>query len=204
FLDGWDHYTPSDSAVASVKWTLTGGGGGGSWTTAAGRIAGNCFVLTRGSSAGNGTVQAYHPLTQTPSTLIWGVAYKFANISVFTDITSVDDNVTGTNQVTIRMSTGGSIRVLRNGTQIGSDSAPCLFLNTWQYIETKVVVASGTSGSVGVWVDGVQVQNITGVNTQGSTGTNANKIYVGDRSGNWVLALLNSMTIAISAILHRD
>lgn len=183
FCDGFDHYNPGTDPTNANKWTQIGGGGGGTWTQTAGRIGAFAMRLTRGASGGNGVVSAGHTLiTQTPSTVICGAAFRAAALQLV-DIFGFDDATAGTTQVQIRISASGSIRVLRNGTQIGSDSAlGVLITNAWHFIEAKVVVASGTSGSVQVWVDTIQVLNITGVNTQGSTNLWVNRIVIGDRA----------------------
>jgi hypothetical protein len=79
------------------------------------------------------------------------------------------------NQITISTKASGVLYVTRAGTQLGSDVA--FALDTWHYIECKVVIASGTSGSVVVKLDGQTVLNLTGQNTQAQgTGTGVSQL----------------------------
>lgn len=186
FCDGFDHYNPGTDPLNANKWTQSGGGGGGTWTQVTGRISGFAVRLTRGNAGGNAVLSQAHILpTATPSTVIVGTAFRAASIVQLSDIIAFDDANTSTTQIQIRISSNGAIRVLRNGTQIGTDSAfNVIVTNVWHFIEAKVVIASGTSGSVQVWVDSVRVLNITSVNTLGSTNAWANKVVIGDRSNN--------------------
>ena len=183
FLDGFDHYTSfTDAPTSSVKWTEQGGGGTATWTSTAGRVAGTALRLTRGS----GTVQSvFHTLTQTPGTIIIGFACRTSGFGGM-DICNLYDITAAGIQVNIQSIGTGQIRVYRGpaSAQLGSDSAVnTMLLNTWHYIEVKAIIATGTGGSVGVWVDNNQVLNITGVNTQATANAFVNRVYLGSLVG---------------------
>lgn len=74
----------------------------------------------------------------------------------------------------------GSIRI--QGTNFGSSPLTAATVavdacrpGNWSYIEYKVVIASGTGGSVIMRVNGVEVFNVTGIDTQ-ETGTTASHL----------------------------
>lgn len=56
----------------------------------------------------------------------------------------------------------------RTSTLLGTSQNPVLVTNAWMHVETLAVFNSGTSGSVQVRVNGIQVVNITGVRTTNS------------------------------------
>jgi hypothetical protein len=81
-----------------------------------------------------------------------------------------------TTQVDVRTDASGHLFATRNGTTIGSASSGTLTTG-WHYYEVKAHIASGTSGSVEVRVDGVVFLTVTGVNTQATGNAFANRVY---------------------------
>jgi hypothetical protein len=114
----------------------------------------------------------------------------------------------------IRASTG-KIYATRANTQLGSDSTLTLSpSNTWYYIEAKVVIGTGTSGSIQVRVNGTQYLNVTGVNTVSDTndarawnlfvlanGTmRFDDIYMADTTGSYNNDFLGDVKVVSSAV----
>ena len=82
-----------------------------------------------------------------------------------------------TTQVDIRMDSLGHIYATRNGTQIGSASTLQVAPGSgWHYIEVNPVIATGTGGSIQVWIDNVSFIAVTGVNTSNSGNAWINKL----------------------------
>lgn len=81
-----------------------------------------------------------------------------------------------TQQVDLRVDATGHLYFTRNGTTIGSTSSGTVSPG-WHYFEVKCKIASGTSGSAEVKMDGTVMLTITGVNTQNSGAAQMNRIY---------------------------
>lgn len=62
--------------------------------------------------------------------------------------------------------TAGQIAAGRGATSLGNSATGVLVLDTWAYLEVRAVLGDGTSGSVDVRVNGVNVLSIPGVDTK--------------------------------------
>lgn len=74
-------------------------------------------------------------------------------------------------QVTIEVTSTGALQARRgysNGTILGT-SNPAITANAWNHIEAKVLV-NGSTGTVAIYVNGIEVLSLTGQNTA-NTGT---------------------------------
>jgi hypothetical protein len=92
-----------------------------------------------------------------------------------------------TAQVSFVLTPTGTIKVKRGTPQGGTviaESSIAILTNAWQHIEAKIVIGSGTSGSVEIRVDTVPVLVATGLNTQAGLSTVASVILCnGDADG---------------------
>lgn len=179
FMDGFDHHTfltnAIDPAFAPVKWAFNVPVSSQGWFSVAGRVGGLAARCIQGNA---GPMSLVHALTQTPSTIILGFAFRGVT-ALRGDLCNLFDATAFSVQLNFQLVGTGQIRVFRGpgSAQIGTDSpVNTLFTNVWHYIEIKAVIATGTSGSVQVWVDNLQVLNITGVNTQASANAFVNRI----------------------------
>lgn len=86
-------------------------------------------------------------------------------------------------QVELRYAADGSLNITRNGTLIvGASSAPGIFVqNVWHYIVWAMTI-HGTTGTFGVWVDGVSVMSGSGENTRTTANNSVNAIGFSDVS----------------------
>lgn len=73
---------------------------------------------------------------------------------------------------------GGEITVQRRSTVLGTSAADVLPLGAWSYVEMKLTVHD-TTGAVAVRVNGVQVINLTNVDTRDGTPTTASTLRLG-------------------------
>jgi hypothetical protein len=107
------------------------------------------------------------PLT-TDATMVVGVALKFGAL-VNTDglVRFYDGETLGVN---LRLTSAGELAVYRGTTVLGTTSGLGLQINTWYYVELKVL-CNDTTGTYEVHVGGVSVLSATGVDTK--AGSNA-------------------------------
>lgn len=87
---------------------------------------------------------------------------------------------TSTDQLFVAPNASGAISVYRGGatpTLLGTSAAGVLLANTWQYMEMEYVISS-TVGSVKVYINGVSVLSLTGVNTQALATNTVSAIYL--------------------------
>lgn len=83
----------------------------------------------------------------------------------------------GTNQCDLRINTSGNLFFTRNGTQVGGTSTNFIGVGTgWVYIECKAFIASGTSGSMEVKVNGVVWLTVSASNFQNTGNASANQV----------------------------
>lgn len=155
-MDGFNHYVTADITKkwdASSAGTITQNGGRG------GR-----GMITVGSG---GYLQKN--LSATKQTLILGAAINQVNAYSINQIITFGS--AANTSVGINLKSDGSVAVYRVSTLLGT-SAPGVIspVNTWNYIEAKVV-CHATTGAVEVRVNGVSVLTLTNVNTdQAATG----------------------------------
>lgn len=186
FIDGYDHYTTSFipskySSNNSVSINTTGGrnGGGALFSTNE-----NNYVAIAASPSGS-------------SWFIWGAAVNFANVTgtnTGTDFFQVwDGSATNSSvqQTALGLLSNGSLRIRKgDGTVLGTSASNVIVPNVWYYIEWKCKITTSTgSNECVVRVNGVEVLNLTGVNTNrtasgvwsqarwNSNGGSANALY---------------------------
>ena len=158
-MDGFDHY--SIEYRSDCKWDansgllnyFTGGRNGG------------------GYKQFNGYSGFLDKAIDNKKTLICGVAiYNIGDISNNQDFMRFMEG--GINQISLRhtnyASSQSRIAAYRNGTLLGDTGIAVVGINSWYYLEAKIVIDS-TGGSVEVRVNGTTVLNLTEQNTQATT-----------------------------------
>lgn len=105
--------------------------------------------------------------------LIIGCAFRMDN-NYSTDILSLTLN--NTIQVGLKY-TLGDLYIARTGitTLANTSTQPLGSQAVWNYLELDATIST-TVGAATAWINGVQVLNVTGVNTAGAGGTTANQI----------------------------
>lgn len=172
--DGFDMYNGIVANTgAQARWIL---GAPASCSMITGRFGGQALQLTCNSSVSQ--------FSQLPFPGSYG---SFSFGCAFRQTTAVAGTVNpyggawqfrtvgGACQFYARLLGSGAIEVYRStgattGVVIGTTAAGVIILNTWQYVEF-VATISATVGVVEIWVDGVRVLNLTGVNNAQTPGT---------------------------------
>lgn len=121
--------------------------------------------------------QALRKVLLSPQTTV-GIAARFWIVSLPSSpdmsvgLSSWHD-INNFNQVALWVTTTGAIVARRNsgsaisGTELGTTAGPVLVAGSYQHVESKCVLGTGTSGSLEVRVDGITVLNLTGIDTVG-------------------------------------
>lgn len=65
----------------------------------------------------------------------------------------------------IQITTTGAIEAYNNGSLAGTTGGPVLTSNAWTHLEAQLTCDTGGSGTLTVWVEGVQVIALTGLTT---------------------------------------
>jgi hypothetical protein len=166
-MDGFDYYTGVQGSRG--KWISVGLG----MTTGRFGVGQSNQMTGVGTGGVPSTLQSKNFGNQ--STLILGFAFNAASFTSNAAILMqfMDDTTT---QVELRVDATGHLFVTRNGTTLGSPSTNALLLNTWYYIEIKVVFHQ-TAGSVEVRVAETVWVSTTGVDTCNTANQFANNIF---------------------------
>lgn len=162
FMEGFDHYT---TAQAVRKWNTVVGNG---VIVAPGRFGG------QGWQFNNVGVTSYLEQNLTArNTFVIGVALQiaFGDASV-PIIRFMDDN---NDQVDIRVTSTAGFQFTRNGTPLATSADNVIAFTYYNYIEARVFV-HGSTGSVQLRVNGVEVINTGSINTQATANQRINKI----------------------------
>lgn len=170
FIDGFDLYNTNVSATQDL------GGITANWncnyisedSLPAGRYGGQCLRITPGGGIEN-TYRNFTPLT----TLTVGCDLRCpsgfgSSAHSFYELFDAQ----GYPHIGLNVNADGSLSVMnagRSGTAIGSTAAGVMSSNAWSYVELAVTI-SNTAGVVQLWVDGVQLLNLTNVDTQYNNG----------------------------------
>jgi hypothetical protein len=150
-------------------------------------------------------MEAQHPLTVAESTVIVGARFWVSNGSGGLIFSDTSNNVIAQAWVNFAFS-GATVQASQNGshgalggTSLGSASIVAL-TGAWYELEAKLIVGSGTAGSLIVKLNGATVLSLTGINTQGSAGSSVgyagfsltapngnvgfvDDLYIGDSTG---------------------
>lgn len=186
--EGWDSDNIGSAATSPNNgWIITGNRGtSGNFNSITGRVSG----LAMECSSGNGGAMGMsRPLPQTVATVVVGMAVRLLSSSV-TNSRIFYLSESGTEQMSLRMDTSGHLIVSRNGTTLATETNLVMAVNTWYYLELKVVFGSGTSGSYAVRRNGAAVTGISdasSVNTIATANAWADTIALNNLSGNQAL-----------------
>jgi hypothetical protein len=144
---------PTPTGVYARKYTVTTESG---FRVVTGRHAGYALKFVTSTC-----ILASGSLT-TDATMVVGLAYKTVNGTSHGLLAFYDGVTMGMN---LRWVSGGNLAVYRGGTQLAVTAGLGLQVNTWYYLEFKVVCNS-TTGSFEVRVDSVNQLSATGQNTK--------------------------------------
>jgi hypothetical protein len=169
-IEGWESSTTLAHYVG--KWTVLQGA---STSIQSGGVSGQYLRLS-------GTSQPVASRTLTAQGT-WVLGFRVRLAQTPSAVCGVLD--TATVQVDLLGNADGTLSVRRGGSTVLGTSTATLALNTWYYVELKVV-GSGTSGAATVRVNGTAVLTLTGVNTQQTANATANTVRLGQQatSGN--------------------
>jgi hypothetical protein len=168
FVDSFDHYAAGD---VGEKWTATSGI---TIPTSVGRRG------TAGAQLGISSGDLLEKVLDAQATWTIGFAFKSAGQpnSAF-DLLRLRD--AGTDQLTLRWNTDGTLSVTRAGTVLGTSSF-ALAVGTFYYIELKATIHN-TTGSFEVRVDGINRLSGSNIDTQNTSNASANGIRFVGSSG---------------------
>ena len=108
------------------------------------------------------------PVLTTDDTLIIGFAVRFRAFSGTSFVSMYDGTTQGINMRTIA---GGELSVYRATTVLGTTVGLGLSIDTWYYIQLKVVCGDSPNGSYELRVSGVNVLSASGIDTKAGTHT---------------------------------
>jgi hypothetical protein len=163
WVDGFDTYgtanaAPSPANIMNRKYTGTGSATN-AFRIREARVSGNSIVLSTDTSF------ARTSNLNTSSTVIVGQAVKFGDpggSNGFFDLWRARDH-SDSEFITVRMRYG-IIQVLIGSTIMAETSGFRAKQNVWYYVETKVFI-DGSAGTVTIRVNGIEVLNVTGLDT---------------------------------------
>lgn len=142
------------------------------------------------------------------ATFILGFALKLASLANLITPCNFYSDSNVTRHIYMDQTATGELRVFRgDGTQLAISASGVLQAGAWHYIEVKAVLGDGTSGSVIVRVDGVQVISTGGVDTKnGGTKTVFDTIRVGDQNAGSFddIVLLNGVDSGVAGRPNND
>ncbi len=81
----------------------------------------------------------------------------------------------GTTQCWVRVNTDGTLSAMRGTTVLGSTTV-ALVSGAWQYIVFEVVL-DASAGTFKLWIDGIQVLNLSGQNTRNGSVNTWNEVF---------------------------
>lgn len=200
FVDSFDHY---DDAEILQKWTntinlptiVTGG-----------RNDTNCLRCpTVANGVSNYLVYKSYPDV---ATIVFGVAVNPSTLNIADSGQCGGFQYNdGTQQVSWKITTGGSIQVYRGNlaTLIGT-STSCVVAGAWTYLEFKVTI-DNSAGVVIIRANGVEVLNLSGADTlNGTAAATTGIVWVGvsTSSGSGAVLLVDDVYIANTTAPNDD
>lgn len=167
YCTGFDSFS-TDADMQAEGWI-------GDWTY----VSISTTLGRRGSQALRlGTTATYTAKIGIPAatTVIAGVAFYVVNgfnLAAYTSILNfIESAVT---HVSIRLTPTGNLQIAAGGSVVFTSPSQVFFVNTWHYIEAKVFT-DNTTGYVIVKVDGVEIANLTGIDTNNVGTPNINAV----------------------------
>jgi hypothetical protein len=179
FCDGFDTESSLSPLWETTSGTITIG-------TAYRRFAPPAGLPGQGayfhSGGGSGGALARKNLLSNQATLICKVAYyQIAAVGASMNVVGVLDTAF---QAALVVTSNGTLQVWRGWDTVGptllGQSGPGVIApNLWYSIEVMFTI-NASAGAVEAWVNGVQVLNLTGLNTQYTSDAYANQVQLGD------------------------
>lgn len=190
--DGFDLQTAAATTSGTVRWTAYGNFGTTGFFSipaSSGRVSGNAMSVGQGNNSGFGPQQFFvdsaGAIVSKGQTLIAGFAFQSSSFSIGMSFFNFTDG--NTFQMGLRTDSTGHLVVTRGGsnsvapTVLATETNPML-INQWYYIEFKVTLGSGTSGSYAVRRNQGTIAGLSdtsGINTLGTGNTTANSVVLG-------------------------
>lgn len=177
-IDGFDMYngTGVGTGIQSL-WSI-----GGGISLAAGRFGGQAVNINPGNA---NSTSMYRQLSSAPTTIAFGCACFFPAINASPgSFGNWQLRLGGTYQCGVRVNGNGGLDGTRmtgdtTGTVLGSSANGVFAPNVWHFIEIEFVIST-TVGRITVYLDSVQVLNLTGINTANAgVGTGADRVAFG-------------------------
>lgn len=166
FSDSFDHYN-----VVLNKWTSDGSDCAIDLTGTKSRTGIGCVLIQSGAT-GPSLLMGARLKT------IIGTAY-YSNSAIDQDVILLKSG--STVQIRIVVLSTGAVQAQRGVTVLGTSAGTPFTFGAYNYIEAKIFL-NGSTGSVAVQVNGVQVLALTGINTIAS-GTSANTVQLMGATG---------------------
>lgn len=193
--DGHDDWGSQADAIVGGPYmaAVNIGGGTYTWANNIGRFGGGGLRTLASSAAGYNVAVNVFNYGSNLATAIWQGAMKFNGFGsdnthgciMFYDAT-LGQVAIGFDAVNVTALRGLQSSVLGAGnvagTSIGS-AAHGLLTGQWYWVAVKVFI-SATVGTVGVWVNGVQILNLAGVNTKATGNSSVSIAIHGSQRGN--------------------
>lgn len=170
FVEGFDLYNGIQANIgAQSRWSYVAGAAGGASSIIAGRFGGQAARFTPNTLYQG--ARAFLPAAYSSVTV--GAAIRASSLATSGSFCLHLMGGLAT-QICLLFYITGSVGVYRgataaqNGSTLLADSVGgILFPNTWHYVELSAVIHA-SAGSIKVAVDGVEVINISGINTKPS------------------------------------
>jgi hypothetical protein len=198
FVDGFDNYGNSYTLLAGYPWAASGTFSGGSSGTAVtstsdyrfappGSLPGGCVLVSQ-----NNYIR--QNLSGNPGTVIVGFGFKLTNLPGSGVGNICDFWDTGNFQCSLFVTANGGLQFytgngeapggggVNNSTPLGTVTAANTILpGVWYGLQMQVVVATGTAGSVLLYINGSATAtiNASGLNTSGTGHNYATQVSIG-------------------------
>ncbi len=167
-IEGWDNIATAD--IATKNWAGSDNNGTRTVVTTQARTGTKSLRLLGGNIGSAPVLQRILAAADEHATLIVGWALRRDNPGSLAaqELIRFCSDAAATQHVSLGLSTGGVITAYRGntgGTSLGSSASGLLVVDTWNFVEAKVVLHDST-GSVTVKINGTTVLSLTGVDTK--------------------------------------
>lgn len=187
FLDGLGKYKTIAEMAAAAGTILSQGG---SISPTGGRFGGACVTGSDGATGSTALMATLSPAKAQGSTVFIGASLKFTSVNVvsgdFTIARFLGSGGSDLGRLRCYLSAATTRLYVTSATSntVSAGDAPIgsagmIHLNQWHRLEIKFTVGTtSTDGAIVVHLDGVEIINVTGINTRVSTQT-LSKITLG-------------------------
>lgn len=167
FLEGFDHIGTSEVGTKLWSWSINSGGIASSGRFGTGRF------LQLNNEGGLG-VQVERPLGVNYSEIYYGYAFRFGAWNTNNYVAVTDS---GSEQFKVRITGSGQLETLRGSTILHTYPL-VLATSAWYYIEVYLLVANSPNGAYKVRLNGVEILNYSGIDTQETANAQINGFRV--------------------------